>query len=228
MIMELFGGNRPIVNIGKRGVDERSRLTLKNFIEIRCICIKSCKALAFALGQYVKSGFILFSKHRYSMRWFSGIIHDVWLMLFLKFLVKGCFFLCIITLKNSLYSYLKIKQTQFQDTLMGQLSRKICLKEKTPAALIYLFVSAFSRLLLNCKILKKYNLGVFFTINCLSFKEKDFQGFYFLYISVQDFKTKQDTFQISGDNLLKHLELTMLKTEYLSYFFTHSLQYIYI
>lgn len=164
------------------------------------------------------------------MRWFSGIIHDVWLMLFLKFLVKGYFFLCIITLKNSLYSYFKIKQTQFQDTLMGQLSRKICLKEKTPAALIYLLVSEFSRLLLNCKILKKYNLFILFFLQsiALSFKEKDFQGFYFLYISVQDFKTKQDTFQISGDNLLKHLELTMLKTDYLSYFFTHSLQYIYI
>lgn len=113
------------------------------------------------------------------MRWFSGIIHDVWLMLFLKFLVKGYFFLCIITLKNSLYSYLKIKQTQFQDTLMGQLSRKICLKEKTPAALIYLFVSAFSRLLLNCKILKKYNL-VFFTINCFEFQGKRFSRILFL------------------------------------------------
>lgn len=181
--MELLGGNRTIVNIGKRGVDERSRLTLKKLIEIRCICIKSCKALAFALGQYVESGFILFSKHWYSMRWFSGIIHDVWLMLFLKFLVKGCFFLCIITLKNSLYSYLKIKQTQFQDTLMGQLSRKICLKEKTPAALIYLFVSAFSRLLLNCKILKKYNLFIlfyFFTINCFEFQGKRFSRILFL------------------------------------------------
>lgn len=178
--MELLGGNRPIVNIGKRGVDERSRLTLKNLIEIRCICIKSCKALAFALGQYVESGFILFSKHWYSMRWFSGIIHDVWLMLFLmKFLVKGCFFLCIITLKNSLYSYLKIKQTQFQDTLMGQLSRKICLKEKTPAALIYLFVSAFSRLLLNCKILKKYNLGVFFYNQLFEFQGKRFSRILF-------------------------------------------------
>lgn len=175
--MELLGGNRPIVNIGKRGVDERSRLTLKNFIEIRYICIKSCKALAFALGQYVESGFILFSKHWYSMRWFSGIIHDVWLMLFLKFLVKGCFFLCIITLKNSLYSYLKIKQTQFQDTLMGQLSRKICLKEKTPAALIYLFVSAFSRLLLNCKILKKYNLGFFYNQLLWVSRKKIFKDF---------------------------------------------------
>lgn len=174
--MELLGGNRPIVNIGKRGVDERSRLTLKNFIEIRCICIKSCKALAFVLGQYVESGFILF-RHWYSMRWFSGIIHDVWLMLFLKFLVKGCFFLCIITLKNSLYSYLKIKQTQFQDTLMGQLSRKICLKEKTPAALIYLFVSAFSRLLLNCKILKKYNLGFFYNQLLWVSRKKIFKDF---------------------------------------------------
>lgn len=175
--MELLGGNRTIVNIGKRGVDERSRLTLKNLIEIRCICIKSCKALAFALGQYVESGFILFSKHWYSMRWFSVIIHDVWLMLFLKFLVKGCFFLCIIMLKNSLYSYLKIKQTQFQDTLMGQLSRKICLKEKTPAALIYLFVSAFSRLLLNCKILKKYNLGFFFNQLLWVSRKKIFKDF---------------------------------------------------
>lgn len=50
MIMELIGGNCFIVNIGKRGVDERLCLILKNFIEIRCICIKSCKVLVFVLG----------------------------------------------------------------------------------------------------------------------------------------------------------------------------------